>query len=281
MKTHNSSPRCSKGVVWLKDKSDLKWHLFYLGTKDGDLKYTYYTTPRPGGSFLMPPDKFETYHFLQDFASTKALAAIIVTKLESNPERPFPNLRICPIAVAEELANATASREFLKAFIQKDSAPKDQKPPADKRIIKLMFYQFYALHFLNFTLVMHAVGRHLDSFSENKPSLENRICFTFPLNDYKKTELSNTGYRYGRGGAGMDVFCYALLDWSGYNRRRRRCWTDPNNAGLDGSAIVVARETDELRNECTRDRWERFARNGNDINLPNGVQNIAELDYPP
>ena len=24
MKTHNSSPRCSKGVVWLKDKSDLK-----------------------------------------------------------------------------------------------------------------------------------------------------------------------------------------------------------------------------------------------------------------
>ena len=281
MKTHNSSPRCSKGVVWLKDKSDLKWHLFYLGTKDGDLKYTYYTTPRPGGSFLMPPDKFETYHFLQDFASTKALAAIIVTKLESNPERPFPNLRICPIAVAEELANATASREFLKAFIQKDSAPKNQKPPADKRIIKLMFYQFYALHFLNFTLIMHAVGRHLDSFSENKPSLENRICFTFPLNDYKKTELSNTGYRYGRGGAGMDVFCYALLDWSGYNRRRRRCWTDPNNAGLDGSAIVVARETDELRNECTRDRWERFARNGNDINLPNGVQNIAELAYPP
>ena len=24
MKTHNSSPRCSKGVVWLKDKSNLK-----------------------------------------------------------------------------------------------------------------------------------------------------------------------------------------------------------------------------------------------------------------
>ena len=42
MKTHNSIPRCSKGAVWLKDKSDLKWHLFYLGTKDGDLKYTYY-----------------------------------------------------------------------------------------------------------------------------------------------------------------------------------------------------------------------------------------------
>ena len=280
MKTHNSSPRCSKGVVWLKDKSELKWHLFYVGTKDGELKYTYYTTPRPGGSFLMPPDKFETYHFLQDFASTKALAAIIVTELESTPGIPFPNLRICPIAVEEELANATASRAFLKAFIKEDTAPKEQKPP-DKRIIKLMFYQFYALHFLNFTLIMHAVGGHLDSFSEGKPSLENRICFTFPLNDYKKTELSNTGYRYGRGGGGMDVFCYALLDWSGYNRRRRRCWTDPNNAGLDGSAIMVARETGQLRNDCTRERWIRFARNDNRIDLPNGVQDIAELAYPP
>ena len=48
------------------------------------------------------------------------------------------------------------------------------------------------------------------------------------------------------GGGGMDVFCYALLDWSGYNRRRRRCWTDPNNAGLDGIAIMVARETGQL-----------------------------------
>ena len=78
-------------------------------TKDGELKYTYYTAPRLGGSFLMPPDKFETYHFLQDFASTKVLAAaIIVTELESTPRRPFPNQRICPIAVEEELANATA-----------------------------------------------------------------------------------------------------------------------------------------------------------------------------
>ena len=97
----------------------------------------------------------------------------------------------------------------------------------------------------------------------------------------KKLNSAIQGIDMDGGGAGMDVFCYALLDWSGYNRRRRRCWTDPNNAGLDGSAIVVARETDELRNECTRDRWERFARNGNDINLPNGVQNIAELAYPP
>ena len=37
----------------------------------------------------------------------------------------------------------------------------------------------------------------------------------------------------------MDVFCYALLDWNGYNRH-------PNNAGLDGKAIMVARGTGQL-----------------------------------
>ena len=77
-----------------------------------------------------------------------------------------------------------------------------------------MFYQFYALHFLNYTLIMHAGGSHLDSFSEGKPSLENQICFTFPLNDYKKTELSNTGYRYGGGGA-EEWMCSVMLSWIG------------------------------------------------------------------
>ena len=71
-----------------------------------------------------------------------------------------------------------------------------------------MFYQFYVLHFLNFTLVIHAVGRHLDSFSEGKPSLENRICLN------KKSGISNTGYRYGRGGA-EEWMCSVMLSWIG------------------------------------------------------------------
>ena len=78
-----------------------------------------------------------------------------------------PELKICPVAVAEEMKNVVAARDFMIQYLRA------QKITIDKSAIKLMFYQFYATNFLNFTLIMHAVGRHLDMFSGGKPSLEN------------------------------------------------------------------------------------------------------------
>ena len=47
MATPNSSPRNSKGSIWPRSKdNNLKWLLFYVGTKDMELKFTYYTNPR-------------------------------------------------------------------------------------------------------------------------------------------------------------------------------------------------------------------------------------------
>ena len=69
MSTPNAAPKCSKGVVYLRSKDNLRWHVFYC-SQEGTWKYTYYTTPQPGGSFEMPPNYFEAYYFLQSQSST-------------------------------------------------------------------------------------------------------------------------------------------------------------------------------------------------------------------
>ena len=274
MSTPNSAPKCSKGVVWLRSKDNLRWHVFYC-SQEGTWKYTYYTTPKPGGSFEMPPTYFETYYFLQDFASTKPLAASILHALRQHNTPMQCCIKICPVAVAEEMKNVAAARDFMIQYLRA------HKITIDKSAIKLMFYQFYATNFLNFTLIMHAVGRHLDFFSESKPSLENRVCFSFDLNKQGQSGVGSTGSGYGRGGAGTERFCYALLDWSSSNRTRRRAWTDPSNRQLVGSAFNVAQQ--EGRDHTTRltqTIWEFFTNNnGNAINLPDGVEHIDDLAY--
>jgi hypothetical protein len=37
---------------------------------------------------------------------------------------------------------------------------------------------------INFTLVMHPVGQHLDVFANDETNLENHICFCFPFNKF-------------------------------------------------------------------------------------------------
>ena len=120
MATANSSPRNSKGAIWLRSKDNLKWLLFYVGTKDMEVKYTYYTNPRHGGSFDMPSHLFDTIDFLITFASTKALAAGIVSNLaeaDKTSTEDFPKLKVCKIAVEEELKNAASARAFVKRFV--------------------------------------------------------------------------------------------------------------------------------------------------------------------
>jgi hypothetical protein len=276
MKTPNSSPRCSKGVVWLRDASNLKWNLYYIGTKgtEASCKYTYYTNPQPGGSFVMKPSMYLKYDFLLDFTGAKALAASLVKGVEA-AVKGKPNmlqLSICPIACDEELWQARTAREFLLNFLQhsKTSYTEFQK--------KQLYYQFYSANFVNFTLVMHPVGRHLDVFADEKPSLENRVCFAFNLDKYGHTNISNTGTSgYGRGGCGMGKFCFALLDWQTKNRLRRQCWTDSRNAELPNSATQIAREHGHTHERLTSALWTAFVRNGSRIQLPSGVNSLCDL----
>ena len=53
--------------------------------------------------------------------------------------------------------------------------------------IKIMFYQLYESTYLNFTLVQHPVGRHLDVFSDSKLTLDNRALFSYELNNHNKS----------------------------------------------------------------------------------------------
>jgi hypothetical protein len=122
MKTPNSNPRCSKGVVGLHDVSNLKWTLYYICTKDTEAscKNTYYTNPQPGGSFVMKPYMYLKYDFLLDFTGTKALAASLVKGVEA-AVKGQPNmllLSICPTACDEELCQAKTTRVILLKFLQ-------------------------------------------------------------------------------------------------------------------------------------------------------------------
>ena len=53
--------------------------MIYIGTRDGEAKYTYYTNPQHGGSFVMTSEILKNHPFLIDFASTKPTAAIILS----------------------------------------------------------------------------------------------------------------------------------------------------------------------------------------------------------
>lgn len=277
MKTSNSSPRCSKGAVWLRDASNLKWNLYYIGTKDKEAscKYTYYTNPQPGGSFVMKPSMYLKYDFLLDFTGTKALAASLVKAVEAAvKDKPDTlQLSICPIACNEELWQASTTRDFLLNFLQHSTTSYTEFQK------KQLYYHFYSANFVNFTLVMHPVGRHLDVFADGKPSLENRVCFAFNLDKYGHTNISNTGTSgYGRGGCGMGMFCFALLDWQTKNRLRRQCWTDSRNAELTtNSAAQIARERGHTHERLSPALWNAFLRNGSRIQLPPGANSRNDL----
>lgn len=259
MSTSNSSPRASCGAVWLRAKDDLKFYVMYMSTKEGDVKSFQYSTPVRGGSFLMPEELLKKHVALRTFIMTKSLAADIITKIEEEPHEVHglsSGYRICPVACSEEIICANHARAFVSATL----TAQDQRR-------QLNFYLFYNVNFIKFTLVQHPVGRHKDIFADGKPSLENRICFSF----------QKKGNDYGRGGAGMDNFCYALLDWSAPARNRRKAWTHPDNQHLPGSAADCYRQ-DPTITTVNDTRWDFFSQQEN-IVLPAGVNNIANLNY--
>lgn len=288
LKTENSSPRNSKGVIWLRSKDSLKLHIYYIGTKldKNDLtscKYTYYSTPRPGGSFKMKHEMFHKHSWLHAFCRTKPLAAIIMKGIEEQLKKrnDLPDLYIISEACDEELQNMEAARFFIQKEFEKN-LPK-LPPKMVEGHLRNIFWIFYSENFLNFTLVMHPVGLHLDIFANNDdPSLENRVCFYFKLDQQGQTSIPNTGYKYGRGGFGEDNFCFALLDWSGGQRRRRRMWTDPRNQHIPHSATqhAAANNNHNPNRVVLRPAiWNAFRTaaiaNGN-YHLPRGINSIND-----
>ena len=189
--TPNSTPRCSKGAIFLRDKDDLKLHVFYFGTQDCAVKNLEYATPRKGGSFQMPASLIQQQLAIQTFFMVKPLAADILSRLN--------RFKICPLSVQQELSFASKARAYV-----------DEQPDLGNRR-KAAFYVFYSSNFIKCTLVRHAVGMHHDVFAAGKPSLENRMCFKCPLESNEKRATGTS--RYGRGGAGVDYHCFAILDW--------------------------------------------------------------------
>ena len=175
LRIRDSSPRISSGTVFLMSSNRLKLHVMYISTRDGDLKYTYYTNPQRGGSFRMSTGVLKKYNFLLDFASTKPLAGLIMYELFNRKKSLHPTVKsVSSVACQEELRNLEYVRFFLSQFVHKHSG----KDISEEDKLSL-FYDYYSSKFLNYTLVMHPVGRHYDSFVDKKSSLENRVCFFY------------------------------------------------------------------------------------------------------
>ena len=212
-------------------KKKLKWHVLYIGTNDGIQKYTYYTNPQPGGQFIVDGKFLQKYKFMELFVSTKPIAALILFQLEQDHSINMKN--ICPVACAIELQNVCNTKEFVKGFMKSEA----YKRFHFGKSVQTIFYEFYATKYVNYTMVMHPVGRHYDVFADGKPSLENRVCFV--VEDIR-SNLSLT--TYGRGGAGLNKFCFAILDWNTHHLKQRAVWTDQNNTDLEYSANWYARQ---------------------------------------
>ena len=189
--TPNSTPRCSKGAIFLLDKNDLKLYVFYFGTQDCAVKNLEYATPRKGGSFVMPTNLIQQQLAHQTFLMVKPLAADIISRLN--------RLKICPYAVQQELSFASKAPAYVNGL------------PGFVNHCNAAFYVFYSSNFIKCTLVRYPVGMHHDVFASGKPSLENRACFKCPLETDKKRATGTS--RYGQGGLDVNYHCFAILDW--------------------------------------------------------------------
>ena len=109
------------------------------------------------------------------------------------------------------------------------------KKSANFRGITATFYQFYSSKFNNYTMVLHPVGRHYDVFADSKPALENRVCFK--IENIRSSLKLNS---YGRGGCGLNNFCFAIVDWNTQHLQQRAVWTNTQNQNLKYSAYWYA-----------------------------------------
>ena len=213
------------GTIYIRSNTNLFWHVLYIGTKDGQLKYSYYTNPQPGGQVIINSQLIRKYQFLCTYISTKPTAALICNELCNDVNLPIKS--ISEVACKNELNYLLTTKRLMKSYLIRNKEDKDY----DHNSFKSRFYEFYSAKFINYTLVLHPTGRHHDVFADNIASLENRVCFQI---DKIRTNLSVTSY--GRGGCGKHTFCFALLDWGTSHLHQREMWTREENQILPYSA---------------------------------------------
>ena len=69
-------------------------------------------------------------------------------------------------------------------------------------------------HWNKFSIVAYPVNYHFDIFIGGCKSLENKICFSY--------EINNNENHIGRGGEGSSKFVFAIIDHSNSRNRQRR-----------------------------------------------------------
>ena len=265
MRQPGSTPRNGTGAVWIKGLDT--WYVYYIGTYDGIGKECKYTNPVPGGSFFLNHRILKKHPFLLKFISTKPLAATIIQaiqrKLLGNDNF---KVTITPQAVAEELRNIAETRQVILA----SSTPNIAEPPLGLKTVPkylvgndmFIFYAIYSMLFVKWTLVAHSVGLHKDDFKDGMASLENKMCVRMNRREISPKMLFNT-HPHGRGGGSSDEFVFAILDWSGGHRSRRRIWTHPANALLENAPT-------NPNQHITRTIWDAFWVHNN-VFVPPGI----------
>ena len=104
---------------------------------------------------------------------------------------------------------------------------------------------------------MHPVGQHFDVFADKKASLENRVCFFIDESCIVSLGLP-MHLRYGRGGGGINRFCYALLDWrTSSHKKRRDIWIDVRYKDLKYSSYWYANHG-AINKRFTQLVWKNF-----------------------
>lgn len=199
LSTNTAFPRKGKGVKVVK--KDKKWVCYYNGVrkKKDDTsslpKFVSwsYTQPQIGGNFEMQSEIIHEFHDVI-FAMTeiKYNSACLIGKLNI-----LLKTNIQQFAVESAIEDMNVVRNKLIANLSiKTCSP--------------LFKETY-LHELSmqnkFTLVAYPCGYHHDIFDKRSYSLENKICFGYKNNN-------QTNKSIGRGGQGVHMFVYALLDWT-------------------------------------------------------------------
>ena len=270
-------PRNGYGTVWIPGRST--WYVYYMSTKNGEVKTCQYTNPVPGGSFRLNSSHIKKHPFLIDFISTKPLTASIAEAITGRVQNlDGIDLLICPQAVRTELMNIGETRSIQAAMYNNDlsALPSglSQFPKQFSRNVSSLhhFYGVYLHYFIKCTLVMHAVGWHLDVFADGDPSIENKKCFeilssAIPIRDILESYPNGRG-----GGTTANHFIFALLDWNSGQRSRRRVWTNPANAHLPhGINSYPARQA------MSETIWNNFF-NVDTVRIPQGIS-LENLGY--
>ena len=167
-------PRDASGVKFIQKKKE--WEAFYVKPFDSSRSAASFTYGQPveGGIVSEQYKLVAKHNVLQWFMLFKMKAPYILFDIDP---------RISPSAVnaqiAQNILTGPMSLNLLDQII---------------RVSKLS----------NMTYVQHPVGYHIDTFKNNSPVLENKICF---VDESIKDQT-------GRGGAGRAKFVWALLDWS-------------------------------------------------------------------